>query len=118
MSNDNPNHQLRFSLDLRSIKEHEFTAQLSLRYAPIAALGLPSFRSASIAIANPRAEVMLKDCFLNGYFQASSADIPSKLNQAIEIELWHYDRLKKDTLLGKAILEVGKILDMPLRTTN
>ena len=101
MKNDNPNHQLRFSLDLRSIKEHEFTAQLSLRYSAITALGLPSFRSASIPISNAKAETMLKDCFLSGYFQASGADMASKISEKILIVLGHCDRLKKDTLLGK-----------------
>jgi hypothetical protein len=83
MSNDNNNHQLRFSLDLRSIKEHEFTAQLSLRYPPIPSLGLPAFRSASMAVPNPRVETMLKDCFLSGYFQASAVEMPVKLHQRI-----------------------------------
>ncbi len=34
------------------------------------------------------------------------------------MELWHTDRLKNDTQLGKARLEVQKLLEMPLRTTN
>lgn len=42
----------------------------------------------------------------------------TKLNQQIKIELWHCDRLKKDTLLGKVTVELQKILEMPLRTTT
>lgn len=73
MKNENSNHQLRISIDIRSLKEHEFTAQLSLRYKPNSSLGLPGFRSASIPISNPRVEVMLKDCFQSGYFQTSAS---------------------------------------------
>ena len=46
------------------------------------------------------------------------ADVADKLNQKIAIDLWHSDRLKKDTLLGKTTLDLSKILDMPLRTTT
>ncbi len=42
----------------------------------------------------------------------------SRLSQGIEIELWHNDRLKSDTLLGKVQVDLGKILEMPLRTTS
>jgi len=68
MKSDNPKHQMRISIDLRALKDHDFTAQLSLRYAANPALGLSLFRSPSIAIPNARAEVTLKDCFLSGYF--------------------------------------------------
>lgn len=110
MKGENPNHQLRLSIDLRSLKEHEFTAQLSLRYSAVAALGLSAFQSASIAVPNPRVETALKDCFLSGYFQASGADMSVKLGEKVQIELWHCDRLKKDTLLGKTTLDLQKIL--------
>ena len=118
MKTESSNHQLRFSIDIRSLKDHEFTAQLSIRYNAIAALGLASFRSPAIPIANPRVETTIRDCFLTGYFQASMADVADKLNQKIAIDLWHSDRLKKDTLLGKTTLDLSKILDMPLRTTT
>jgi Ca2+-dependent lipid-binding protein len=42
----------------------------------------------------------------------------SRLNQSIEIELWHTDRLKTDTLLGKVQVELTRLLEMPLRTTS
>lgn len=118
MKNDSPNHQLRFSIDLRSIVDHEFTAQLSLRYSAIGELGMSSFRSSSIALPNARVETALKDCFLTGYFKASMADVAEKLNMKIQIELWHCDRLKKDTLLGKVTVDLQKILEQPLRTTT
>ena len=118
MKKESANHQLRFSIDLRSLKEHEFTAQLSLRYGAISALGLSSFRSSSIAVPNARVETSLKDCFLSGYFEASMVDVEEKLGQKLMIELWHCDRLKKDTLLGKAVVDLRRILEMPLRTTS
>jgi hypothetical protein len=118
MKNESANHQLRFSIDLHGLKDHEFTAQLSLRYSAVPALGLAAFRSPSIAVPNPRVEITLRDCFLTGYFQASMADVAEKLSHKLQIELWHCDRLKKDTLLGKSFLELQKILDMPLRTTT
>lgn len=40
------------------------------------------------------------------------------MNQSLEVELWHTDRLKSDTLLGRVQLELGKLLEMPLRTTS
>ena len=46
------------------------------------------------------------------------ADVADKLSQKVQIDLWHSDRLKKDTLLGKTTLDLSKILDMPLRTTT
>ena len=46
------------------------------------------------------------------------ADVANKLNHKHQIELWHSDRLKKDTLLGKTTVDIQKILDMPLRTTT
>lgn len=98
--------------------DHEFTAQLSLRYSAISALGMSSFRSSSIAVPNARVETVLKDCFQTGYFKASMADVAEKLNMKIQIELWHCDRLKKDTLLGKVTADLQKILEMPLRTTT
>ena len=32
--------------------------------------------------------------------------------------MWHTDRLKSDTLLGKVQLALAKLLEMPLRTTS
>jgi hypothetical protein len=116
MKNENPNHQMRVSVDLRAVKEQDFTAQLSLRYAAVPALGLPAFRSPSLALPNPRVEVPLKDCFQTGYFLATAADMQAKLG-TVEIELWHCDRLRKDQLLGKASLELQKVGEMPLRRT-
>jgi hypothetical protein len=83
MKSESSNHQLRFSIDIRSLKEHEFTAQLSIRYNAISALGLASFRSPSIPIANPRVETTIRDCFLTGYFQASMVDVADKLSQKV-----------------------------------
>jgi hypothetical protein len=80
MKNDNPQHQMRISVDLRALKDHDFTAQLSLRYAANPFLGLSSFRSPSIPVPNARAEINLKDCFLSGYFQAKATDMPDKLS--------------------------------------
>jgi Ca2+-dependent lipid-binding protein len=42
----------------------------------------------------------------------------SRLNQSIEVELWHTDRLKTDTLLGKVQVQLARLLEMPLRTTS
>jgi hypothetical protein len=56
MKNENSNHQLRLSIDIKALKDHEFTAQLSLRYKANPSLGLPHFRSASIAVPNARVE--------------------------------------------------------------
>lgn len=118
MKTENSNHQLRISLDLRSLKDHEFTAQLSLRYRANPSLGLPNFRSASIAVPNPRVEVQLRDCFQSGYFQSSSADIAGRMAQSVELELWHTDRLKSDTQLGRVTVELEKLMEMPLRSTS
>jgi hypothetical protein len=101
MKSENSNHQLRISIDLRALKDHEFTAQLSLRYKANPSLGLPAFRSASVAVPNPRVEVHLRDCFQSGYFQSSSGEIGGRLAQSVEVELWHTDRLKSDTQLGR-----------------
>lgn len=116
MKNESANHQMRLSVDLRAVKEQEFTAQLSLRYAAVPALGLPAFRSPSLPLPNPRLELPLKDCFQTAYFQATAADMHAKL-ATIQIELWHCDRLRKDQLLGKATLELQKVVEMPLRRT-
>ena len=118
MKNENSNHQLRISIDLHALKEHEFTAQLSLRYKANPSLGLPHFRSASMAVPNPRVEIQLRDCFQSGYFQASASDMKGRLGQCLEVELWHTDRLKSDTLLGRAKVDLEKLLDQPLRTTS
>ena len=118
MKNENSNHQLRISIDLHALKEHEFTAQLSLRYKANPSLGLPNFRSASMAVSNPRVEIQLRDCFQSGYFQASASDMKGRLGQCLEVELWHTDRLKSDTLLGRVKVDLEKLLDQPLRTTS
>jgi hypothetical protein len=118
MKSENSNHQLRLSIDLRALKDHEFTAQLSLRYKANPSLGLASFRSASLAVSNPRVEVQLRDCFQSGYFQTSAGEMAARLAQSLEIELWHTDRLKSDTQLGWARVDLSKLLDMPLRTTS
>jgi hypothetical protein len=118
MKNENSNHQLRISIDLHALKEHEFTAQLSLRYKANPSLGLPNFRSASMAVSNPRVEIQLRDCFQSGYFQASASDMKGRLGQCLEVELWHTDRLKSDILLGRVKVDLEKLLDQPLRTTS
>ena len=100
---DNPIHQLRLSIDLRNISQHEFTAQLFLRYAAYVPLGLPAFRSPSHPIPNAKVETPLKDCFATGYFQASASNVPDKLTHSLKIELWHNDRFKMDQLLGIAV---------------
>lgn len=71
-----------------------------------------------MAVSNPRSEVQLKDCFQSGYFQTTAGEMGSRLGQSIEIELWHTDRLKSDTLLGKVTVDLTKLLDQPLRTTS
>lgn len=101
---DNPTNQLRLSVDLRSISQHDFTAQLFFKYNPHTPLGLPALRSASQPIPNPKVETPLKDCFQTGYFQGSSDEIADKLTHNLKIELWHNDRFKKDQLLGIAVL--------------
>lgn len=51
----NQKHQLRLSIDLRSIKEQNFTAQMYLKYASIPSLNIKNFRSApTIPINNPK----------------------------------------------------------------
>lgn len=51
----NKNHQLRLSVDIRSIKEHEFTAQLYIKYNGINNLSLRSFRSSpTLSVNNPK----------------------------------------------------------------
>jgi len=72
-------HQLRLSVDIRALKEHEFTAQLAFRFKAFPSLGLPAFRSPSFPVTNPRAEIQLRDCFQSGFFQASAAEMGSKL---------------------------------------
>ena len=53
--NENKNHQLRLSIDIRSLKDHEFTAQLYLKYNSIQALSLKNFRSSpTLAVNNPK----------------------------------------------------------------
>lgn len=42
----------------------------------------------------------------------------SRLAQSVEVELWHTDRLKSDTQLGRVRVELAKLLEMPLRTTS
>lgn len=42
----------------------------------------------------------------------------ARLSQSVEVELWHTDRLKSDTQLGRAKVDLAKLLDMPLRTTS
>ena len=47
--------QLRVSIDVKAVKEQEFTAQLYIQYKGIPDLGIKSFRSTpSIAVNNPR----------------------------------------------------------------
>lgn len=67
---ESKNHQLRLSIDIRSIKDHEFTAQLYIKYGAILTLGIKPFRSSpTISVNNPKAELNLSaNCFASGYF--------------------------------------------------
>jgi hypothetical protein len=49
------NHQLRLSIDIRSIKDHDFTAQLYLKYNSILELTIKNFRSSpTLAVNNSK----------------------------------------------------------------
>ena len=66
--------QLRLSVDIRSLKEHEFTAQLYFSYKSQPELGIKNFRSSpSLAITNPRVEVEINNCFRSYMFEATRA---------------------------------------------
>lgn len=45
-NNEERKHQLRLSIDIRSIKDHDFTAQLYFKYASIPDLNVKAFKSA------------------------------------------------------------------------
>lgn len=105
------------SIDVRSIKDHEFTAQLYLKYNAIPNLGIKTFRSSpTISVNNPKAEFNLSaSCFTSGYFEAGPGEVENKLSEVLKIEFWHSDRLKKDVLLGMSKLELKQVLNVPLR---
>lgn len=84
---ESKNHQLRLSVDVRSIKDHQFTAQLYLKYIAIPSLGIKSFRtSPTISVNNPKAEFNLSaSCFTSGYFEAGPGEVENKLSEVLKI---------------------------------
>ena len=110
-------HQLRLSIDIRSLKDHEFTAQLYIKYNGVQSLGLKPFRSSpTIAVNNPKAEFNLSaNCFVSGYFEAGPGEVEDKISQVLKLQLWHSDRLKKDIMLGMAKVQLKEVLKVPLR---
>jgi hypothetical protein len=77
-------HQLRLSIDIKSIKDHEFTAQLYVKYNAIHELGIDNYRSSpTLSLNNQRIETQFKDCFGFYYFQTNS--ITSKIRQILNI---------------------------------
>lgn len=61
-------HQCRLSIDFKSIKDHQFTAQMYLKYSYIPDLGIKNFRSTSAPINQAKVETAIDNCFKTYYF--------------------------------------------------
>ncbi|CAM9405665.1 unnamed protein product [Lampetra fluviatilis] len=106
-------HHMCFSLDLRSIRDLALDSAISclLRYS------YPFFGSAAPIMTNPPVEVRKHmEVFLpQSYCMFEFATLPQQLEDTfyrvpLVVELWHRDRLAKDSLLGVARLPLSHVL--------
>lgn len=67
---------MRLSIDVRAIKDHNFTAQFYVKYASIAELGVRHFKSSpAMPLTTIKMETSLNNCFGFYNFEASSTDL-------------------------------------------
>ncbi|XP_012583500.1 PREDICTED: centrosomal protein of 120 kDa [Condylura cristata] len=106
-------HHFCFSIDLRSIRDLEvgFPINCILRYS------YPFFGSAAPIMTNPPVEVRKNmEVFLpQSYCAFDFATMPYQLQDTflrvpLLVELWHKDKMSKDSLLGIARIQLSNVL--------
>ncbi|EAS04121.2 centrosomal protein, putative (macronuclear) [Tetrahymena thermophila SB210] len=115
----NPEHRLRLSIDVHSLKEHDFRGNIYARYQSLINLNIKQFKSAPpISITKPRVEEKFPNSFRSYTFDCTQANLNDRLQGEFEIELWHQDRLKKDILIGICKYNFSNIMKGQVRKTS
>jgi len=109
-------HKMRFSIDIHSIKEHNFKGLLFAKYGALPALGIKSFMSRpATPVTTTNVETKFGPSSFTTYeFTCTKGRLYPMLNDAkLEVEIWHQDRLKNDLLIGVSTVELQKVLRSP-----
>jgi len=109
-------HKMRFSIDIHSIKEHNFKGLLFAKYGALPSLGIKSFMSRpATPVTTTNVETKFGPSSFTSYeFTCTKGRLYPMLNEAkLEVEIWHQDRLKNDLLIGVSTVELQKVLRSP-----
>ena len=80
-------HRLRFSIDIKSIKDNDFIGQVFVKFAPISDLGMTKqFRTNPLLqLSTPKVEEIIMNGFSSYYFNATGTTLNTVLDQIIDI---------------------------------